>query len=355
MDVPFAPIPVKAMDKTNLAYELHITNFSRTNLTLTGIEVLADDAGKTSLASYRDAELLKRLLIISPNADSPEKNLIGGGQRAIVFLMISTDASNAPTALRHRLFFKPIAADSGGKEETVEGMRVAVQNGKPLVIGPPLRGRWIAANGLSNDTGHRRSVIAMDGEARIPQRFAADWVKLGDDGLVARNGDLSQNANYYTYGAEALAVADGVVVGVKDGIPENVPQTKERAVPITLETIPGNHVVLDIGGGRFVLYAHFQPNSLKVKVGDRVKLGQVLGLVGNSGNSDLPHLHFHIAQAAASPLAAEGVPYVFKSFVMQGIVKSNMEIVKGGFKPDASVESKRQMEIPIQNAVVVFP
>jgi hypothetical protein len=69
----------------------------------------------------------------------------------------------------------------------------------------------------------------------------------------------------------------------------------------------------------------------------------------------LPHLHFHIAQAAASPLAAEGVPYVFKSFVMQGIVKSNMEIVKGGFKPDASVESKRQMEIPIQNAVVVFP
>jgi hypothetical protein len=97
MDVPFAPIPVKAMDKTNLAYELHITNFSRTNLTLTGIEVLADDAGKTSLASYRDAELLKRLLIISPNADSPEKNLIGGGQRAIVFLMISTDASNAPT------------------------------------------------------------------------------------------------------------------------------------------------------------------------------------------------------------------------------------------------------------------
>jgi murein DD-endopeptidase MepM/ murein hydrolase activator NlpD len=92
-----------------------------------------------------------------------------------------------------------------------------------------------------------------------------------------------------------------------------------------------------------------------VKVGDRVKLGQVLGLVGNSGNSDLPHLHFHIAQAAASPLAAEGVPYVFKSFVMQGIVKSNMEIVKGGFKPDASVESKRQMEIPIQNAVVVFP
>ncbi len=354
MDVPFAPIPVKAMDKTNLAYELHITNFSRTNLVLTAVEVLADDAQKTSLASYRDAELLKRLVVISPNADSPEKNVIGGGQRAIVFLMISTDASNMPTVLRHRLFFKPTAADSGDKEQTVEGMRVAVQKGKSLVIGAPLRGRWLAANGFSNDTGHRRAEIPIDGEARVPQRFATDWVKLGDDGLIARNGDLSQNANYYTYGAEALAVADGVVVGIKDGIPENVPQTKARAVPITLETIPGNYVMLDIGGGRFALYAHFQPNSLKVKVGDRVKLGQVLGLVGNSGNSDLPHLHFHIGNAA-SGLAAEGVPYVLKSFLMQGVIKSNVEIIKGGFKPDPTAGSKRQMEIPIQNAVVVFP
>jgi murein DD-endopeptidase MepM/ murein hydrolase activator NlpD len=172
--------------------------------------------------------------------------------------------------------------------------------------------------------------------------------------LIARNGDLSQNANYYTYGAEALAVADGVVIGIKDGIPENVPQTKARAVPITLETISGNYVLLDIGGGRFASYAHFQPNSLKVKVGDKVKLGQVLGLVGNSGNSDLPHLHFHITNAA-STLAAEGVPYVFKSFVMQGVLKSNAEIVTGGFKPDSNIENKRQMEIAIQNAIVVFP
>jgi murein DD-endopeptidase MepM/ murein hydrolase activator NlpD len=145
-----------------------------------------------------------------------------------------------------------------------------------------------------------------------------------------------------------------VIVGVKDGIPENVPQTKARAVPITLETMAGNYVLLDIGGGHFALYAHFQPNSLKVKVGDKVKLGQVLGLVGNSGNSDLPHLHFHIVNDA-SPLGAEGVPYVLKSFSLHGIIKSNAEIAKDGFKSDKSIESKRQMEIPIQNAVVVFP
>lgn len=353
MEVPFAPIPVKAMDKTNLAYELHITNFSRTNLVLTGVEILLNDARATSAANYRDAELLKRLLVITGTPSAQEKNVIAGGQRAIVFLMISADASKVPSGLRHRLYFKPISTESGGKEQTVEGMRIAVQNSSPLVIGSPLRGRWIAANGLSNDTGHRRALYPIDGQLYNAQRFATDWVKLGDDGLIARHGDLSQNANYYAYGAEALAVADAVVVGAEDGIPENVPQTKARAVSITLETIAGNYVLLDIGQGRFALYAHLQPNSLKIKIGDKVKTGQVLGLVGNSGNSDLPHLHFHIVNAAA-PLAAEGVPYVFKSFVMQGVIKSNAEIIKEGFKLNPAGESKRQSEIQIQNAVVIF-
>ena len=354
LEVPFAPIPVKAMDSINLVYELHVTNFSRADLTLTGLEVLADDARAASLASYRDADLLKRLEVISSSAGSEEKNIVGGGQRAILFLMISTDASNAPGALRHRLFFNSTSAESGDQERIVEGMRVAVQNVNPLIIGSPLRGRWLAGNGLSNDTGHRRSIIPIDGRARIAQRFATDWVKLGEDGRIARGGDLSQNVNYYGYGAEALAVADAVVVGVKDGIPENVPRTKARAVPTTLETIVGNYVLLDIGQGRFALYAHLQPQSVKVQVGDKIRLGQVIGLVGNSGNSGMPHLHFHLADAA-SPLAAEGVPYVFNSFVMQGVAKTTAERVTEGFKPDSNAESERHMEMPIQNAVVVFP
>ncbi|MEP7038842.1 MAG: M23 family metallopeptidase [Acidobacteriota bacterium] len=359
LEVLFAPIPVKAMDETNLVYELHITNFSPSNLALTGVEVL-NDANSASLAIYRGEEVVKRLAVLNFSNDKQEKNVIGGGQRAVVFLMVSVDAAKMPTALRHRLFFKsadkPTDADNKepAKEQIVEDMRVEVQIGAPLVVAPPLRGRWLAGNGLSNDTGHRRSIKAIGGHAKIAQRFATDWVELGNDGRLARNGDMSQNANYYGYGAEVLAVANATVIDVKDGIPENIPQIKKRAVPITLETIAGNYVLLDIGGGRYALYAHLQPNSLKVKIGDKVKTGQVLGSVGNSGNSDLPHLHFHIVNAA-SPLAAEGVPYVLKSFNMQGITKVDAEFIKNGFKPDASAESKRQMEIPIQNAVVIFP
>src|SRR5262249_10514520 len=151
----------------------------------------------------------------------------------------------------------------------------------------------------------------------IAQRFAIDWLKLGDDGK-GFHGDPKVNANWYGYGTEVVAVADGVVSEIKDGIPENVALTPERAVTINVETIAGDHVILSLANGRFALYAHLQPGSLRVKKGDRVRLGQVLGLLGNSGNSDAPHLHFHITDGA-SMLQSEGLPYELEAFTMLGV------------------------------------
>ena len=73
-----------------------------------------------------------------------------------------------------------------------------------------------------------------------------------------------------------------------------------------------NYVILALGNGGLAFYAHLQPGRLRVKPGDRVRRGQVLGLLGNSGNSDAPHLHFHISDA--NSLESEGLPYVFDSF-----------------------------------------
>ena len=118
------------------------------------------------------------------------------------------------------------------------------------------------------------------------------------------------------YGEEVLAVADGVVSFVKDGIPENVPQANgeiKAAVPITRETIAGNHVAIDLGRGHYAFYAHLQPGRLRVKLGDRVKRGQVVGLLGNSGNAVGPHLHFHLCDRNALN-ACEGLPFVFDAF-----------------------------------------
>ncbi|HKN68597.1 MAG TPA: M23 family metallopeptidase, partial [Gemmatimonadaceae bacterium] len=230
---------------------------------------------------------------------------------------------------------------------TLETARIPVTSDL-LVIAPPLRGGpWLAANGPSAESGHRRAMIPLDGAFYIAQRFAIDWVKV-DATNKTYSGDSLKNSSYYAYGNDALAVADGIVTEVKDSIPENVPGINSRAVPITLETVGGNHVIVDLGGGHFAFYAHLQPGKIRVKLGDRVRRGQVLGLVGNSGNSTEPHLHFHVSDAS-SPLGSEGVPYAFEILTVVGHCE--------GFTGQCprSAEVVRHREMPVANELVRFP
>ena len=354
LDVPVAPTPVKANGKVHLIYELHITNFRARNRELTRVEVLADAANTLPLTSYKDEELISRIGRPGAPPDLADKRVISGGMRAVVFLQITLDKeADIPRALRHRLFFKPDEPNTNGEERVVEGAPMIVHRREPLVISPPLRGAgWVALSGMSNTSLHRRTIVVVNGKARIAQRFATDWTRIGTDGLAFR-GDPAKNANWSAYGAEVLAVANAVVVDVKDGIPENDPTSNKKAVPINLETVGGNYIILDLGGGYFAFYAHLQPKSIRVKVGDHVHRGQALALLGNSGNSDAPHLHFHVTDGN-SPLGAEGLPYVLESFEMQGVLPSKKLLVEGGWKPSSPTE-KRRLEIPIENAVVTFP
>jgi murein DD-endopeptidase MepM/ murein hydrolase activator NlpD len=348
LTVPFdiaAPVPptaFKAGGKTHLVYELHITNFGQSDCILTRLEVFG--AGENPLGRYEGNELAS-LLARPGTPPSVEKPRIGAGLRAVVYLWLSLEPGAAvPTTLRHRLVAK---VGDFPEELSVGDTPVAPRKGV-VAISPPLRGgEWLAANGPSNISGHRRALIPVDGQAHIAQRFAIDWVQLREDGRTFA-GDQKENKNYRCYGAEALAVSDAVVVAVKDGIPENIPGPTSRAVAITLDTVGGNHVILDLGQGRFAFFAHLQPGSISVKVGDKVRRGQKLGLVGNSGNSTEPHLHFHISDAN-SPLASEGLPYAMIEYELQG---------KGfGWKPAGpqAAAEKKQMEMPLQNEVVRFP
>jgi murein DD-endopeptidase MepM/ murein hydrolase activator NlpD len=111
-------------------------------------------------------------------------------------------------------------------------------------------------------------------------------------------------------------------------------------------------VVLDLGNGRYAFYAHLQPGSLRVKPGDRLRRGQMLGLLGNSGNSDAPHLHFHISNG--NSLASEGMPYGFDSFEVLGTTDVD-QIFTDGWKPATGTKPQiRVREIPSENEVVRF-
>lgn len=326
VDMPIAPTPVHAGGKPQIAYELNITNLSGLPMLLTRIDVVD---GEKVLASFDGGAL--NSMLFQPRMNVTDQRSLDAGARvtAFVWLTLESDAV-IPKSIRNRI-------TAGNAVAEMAPMPISAA--KPIVIGPPLRGaNWVALNGPSNTSVHRRALIPIDGHGYIAQRFAIDWVKMnGSSGTFS--GDQSNNKSYFAYGNEALAVLDGIVVETKDGIPENVPGVTSRAVPITLETIAGNHIVLDLGGGHYALYAHLQPGSLRVKLGQHVKRGQVLGLVGNTGNSTEPHLHFHIMNGP-SPLGAEGIPYVIDSWD---------EMMA------PSVWTARHDQMPLQNAFVRFP
>ena len=363
LQVPMPPTPVKADGKWYLVYELNVTNLGPNNLELVRVEVLRDRA-KRPMATYTDEELKRRLkpgmlwtvgaeeFRIESSSDEQEPQVIGRGNRAVMYmLMIVQREADIPAALHHRLFFKSHSAAKNAKEVVVEGARVTVNRQAPLVLSAPLRGEgWVATEGLSNDNHHRRLIIVTGGKARIPARFAIDWTRIDADGRLV-HGDRTNNANWYSYGAEVLAGANAVVADVKDGIPENEGGTGKWAVPFTLDVGGGNYVMLDLGKSNFAFYAHLQPKSIRVRVGQKVRRGQVLGLLGNSGHSVTPHLHLHVVNGN-SLWGAESVPYVFESFEVQGVVPALGE----AWKPPPNVKSdKRRIEIPTENAVIRFP
>lgn len=293
--VPVSPTPFTGQDgRVYLAYELHITNMSGRDLMLSKIEAINTTA---TILTLEGADLNAALMATGA---ATERRTIAAGRRAVVFVWLPiAEGQFPPSSLHHRVTVG---------EATLDAAVVTTDTQKPVTIGPPLRGAdWMAGNGPGRDSGHRRALIATEGSARIAQRFAIDWVQMHPSGATFA-GDQKDNKSYRAYGADVLAVANAMVVATKDGIPENVPGATSRAVPITSDTIGGNHIVLDLGNGRYAFYAHLQPGSLKVKVGDRVTRGQVIGLVGNSGNSTEPHLHFHISDGV-SPLGSEGLPY----------------------------------------------
>ncbi len=341
--IPIAPTAFKADGKWHIVYELHLNNMDRWDHKLTKVEILSSGASPRTLATYSGADL-EAILARPGQPTITEKSKIAPGTTAIAYVWATVDTADAiPASVRQRLTIK---VGTYPEELSIDTAPLTVGRG-PVAITSPLRGdHWLAGNGPSNASGHRRALIPIDGHAAIAQRFAIDWVRIRDEGKTFK-GDEKDNKNYLAYGNDALAVADGVVTETKDGIPENVPGADSRAVPITLETVGGNHVILDIGGGHFAFYAHLQPGSLRVKLGDKVRRGQVLGLVGNSGNSTEPHLHFHI-ENGNSPLGAEGLPYTLPSFEVVG---HGWDWKPTNAKGPAEVHKN---EIPLENEIVNF-
>lgn len=311
MRVPFAPTAFPSASRTYLIYELHLRNFAPSALSIRRAEVLdAADSGGAPIAAFEGDRLQDMLQPIGGStASGAGRGELGGGRSAVLFIALTFERGALPPArLRHRLLTSNAA---------VEGAETGTRATSLRVLGPALIGSdWVARSGPGNDSYHRRGILVLDGVAAIDRRYAIDWVRVRNG--TTFSGDEHATRSYYAYGAAVLAVADGTVVFAKDGIPENVP-AHERfrpAIPLGLETLAGNTITLEVGGGQFAHYMHLQPGSLRVNAGERVRRGDIVACVGNSGDSREPHLHFEVTNSRRL-LVGEGVPYVIDRYRVQ--------------------------------------
>jgi Peptidase family M23 len=310
LSVQDAPIPFIGSDgRTHLVYELWMTNFSSANVAIEQVEILG--SGGAVLQTLDASEIATRL---QPAGFREPSATMSASTDALLFIhVVLADGQTAPQQLTHRVRLRAEAAPPGQQEIIETGGETSVDTQPVVVIGPPLRGaRYISADSCCDATRHTRAALPVSGRVWIAQRYAVDWEQLDEEGRVYR-GSATDVASYNIYGKDVLAVADATVASVIDNLPNEIPG--KMPTNIAIEKADGNSIVLDLGAGRYALYAHLKPGSIKVRAGDTVKLGQTIALVGNSGNTLEPHLHFHVMNHA-SPLASNGLPYEIDSFTV---------------------------------------
>lgn len=154
-----------------------------------------------------------------------------------------------------------------------------------LRLSLPFDGEWFVFSG--GDTA-KQNLHRSANPWLISQQYAFDLIKPSDaDKTHLRKG--ATNTEYETFGQAIIAPADGIVVEAADGIRDN---TAWQDTDIF--NVFGNHIIIKHGSGAFSVICHLKRTSIKVKVGAKVKRGQLLGKAGNSGNSTEPHLHYHL-------------------------------------------------------------
>ena len=345
------PHPVLGTDgKNHLAYEILVTNQSQLDTTIVSVQATA---GGKPIGGELGGDSLAAVMRINSGADGT--TIPAGGSATIFADVAYPKKAAAPKRLKHRFVLTGVPAEGGEQQSfNFSGVSTKVSREEAVVVKPPLRGAgWVVGNGCcSPPNAHRGATLSINGTVRVPERFAIDFVQLDSEGRIF-NGPIDQNESYPYFGDKIYSATAGKVVTVVDKYPEQIP----GSLPVgqTVQTAGGNHVVVDMGDGLFAFYAHMQPGSIEVKKGEKVKPGDVIGLLGNTGNTDGAHLHFHVMDSP-SPLQSNGVPFVFTKMTGQGTVSDIASLQTGAPAViDPGFSGTHRDEMPLNNQVVKFP
>lgn len=332
----------------HVEYELLVVNAVDQPVTLTSLTVL-DPAAKELMRI--DGPMLvaatQTLLDKKPVTEIPASAAVS------VDVDLILPPGTAPERVTHRLDYSVPAGTSTAvfvDPPVIDGPEVPINRRSATVIKPPLKGNgWLATAACCTPNVHRDLRVVVDGR-RIDtaETFAVDWALLKGDRVYEGKG--TTNEEFYAYGADVFAVADSTVVSVQDGKPDTTPNV--AMIPKTLSDFGGNQVMLEIAPNVYAVYAHLQPGSLRVKVGDTVKVGAPLAKIGNTGPSLGPHLHFGLLNRP-DIFTGRSLPFVIDSYTLAGTV--DIKASQGDTVAVTSNSKQVHSAYPLYGGIQNFP
>jgi murein DD-endopeptidase MepM/ murein hydrolase activator NlpD len=352
-------VPVRGTDgRWHVMYELQLTNTLDGPADLRSVTVFDPRTGRTLLPLNAE-QLVSGEYLHTLNRTSATTTVFEGNQGRLLILSLSFKSErNVPRHVVQR--FEVEGAEPFNGQSSIfryKAGRVPISQRKTPVLSPPLEGKgWLASNAPPGPTSHINAIIGLDGKPQGAERFAADYIQIDASGRIF-TGERTDPESWFGYGAQVTAAGGGVVTAARDGLPDQTPGT----MPATLsfDELPGNYIAIRMKGGYTAVYAHFKPGSVRVEAGDRVRAGRRLGLLGNSGASLAPHLHFHIVDGP-NVSASDGYPYVFDSFKLAA--QSDISGLAVALQGEAGFPARDQMtpvrhrrELPLDFTISDFP
>jgi hypothetical protein len=299
----------------HVEYELMVVSVFSEPVTLSSVTVLDPD-GK-ELTRIDGTALPAATQTLFSKTPSP---VIPASAAVSVDVDLILPPDTMPERVAHRIGYV-LKADSelapivGSLE--VDAPEVVIDRQPAIMIRPPVKGDgWLATTACCKPNVHRDERIAIDGtRIETGETFAVDWVKVKNDRIFDSDGKRADQ--YYGFGEDVFAVADGTVVAIHDGMKDETPFA--FMVPKSRADYGGNNLILQIAPNVFAWYAHLRQGSIAVKVGDTVKAGAPVAKLGNTGPSEGPHLHLGLLDKP-DPIAGRSLPFVFDSFALAGAV-----------------------------------
>ncbi|WP_308466456.1 M23 family metallopeptidase [Rathayibacter soli] len=332
----------------HVEYGLLVVNVFSDPVTLTGVTVVGP--GGKKLTRIEGDKLAVATQSLYTHAPSP---VVAVSAAVAVEIDLVLPPGQVPEQVTHRIDYtlpKGLPGAAIIDDRSVHGPELAIDRSKAITIASPLAGDgWLATSACCAPNVHRDLRLAADGlRIATAETFAVDWARVKGDRVY--DGTGSSNEQFYGFGADVLAVADGTVVAATDGAPESIPFNSKPAE--TKEGFGGNQVILKIAPGVYAAYGHLQPGNLTVRVGDTVKTGEVIAKLGNTGPSQGPHLHFGLLDRP-DLFVGRSLPFVFKSLTVTGTV--DFAASTGDELVISPASHKARMAYPLYGTIADFP